>query len=277
MLGPGRMGQGIAIALGATGHHVRLFGRGASQVVPPLVLYPGTWHEATRGAHIVLVATPDGAIADAAEALRAGDAVGPNHAVLHLSGVLDRSALAALTPTGAALGSFHPLQTVADATTAAARLKGAWAGLEGDPGALEAGERLAGWLGMRAVRLSADSKPLYHAAAVFVSNYTVALAAVAARLAQTAGVPADTADRIYHPLLAGTAENLQSSSPAVALTGPIARGDLETVRRHLSALAGDERTLYRLLGLETLALAREAGLEPDSADALERLLQSPPS
>jgi predicted short-subunit dehydrogenase-like oxidoreductase (DUF2520 family) len=125
---------------------------------------------------------------------------------------------------------------------------------------------------MHPVRLSAEAKPMYHAAAVLVSNHTVAVAAVAERLARSAGVPADVATRMYQPLLAGAVENLQRSRPAAALTGPIVRGDVDTVRRHLAALPADLRGLYCAVGREALALARTGGLAPAAADDLERLL-----
>lgn len=270
------MGQGIAIALVAAGHPVTLLSRAPRPVWPPLTLYAGAWDEATREAGIILVATPDDAIETAARSLRDRGAVGPAHVVLHLSGLLDRGALAVLEHTGAALGSFHPLQTVADPRTAAERLRGAWAGIEGDQRALHAAEQLAEWLAMLTVRLEAASKPLYHAAAVMVANYTVALAGVAERLARAAHVPEELAGRIYLPLFAGAAENLRSSSAASALTGPLRRGDVDTLRRHLASLPPDVVPLYRLLGLEALALARVEGLDAATADVLQRLLDGSP-
>jgi predicted short-subunit dehydrogenase-like oxidoreductase (DUF2520 family) len=270
------MGQGIAIALAAAGQRVVLLARRPHPIPPPLTLARGPWREATRDASVILVATPDDAIPDAARLLLDQGAVRASHAVLHLSGLLDRRALAPLEITGAALGSFHPLQTVADPHTAAARLAGAWAGIEGDPAALEAASRLASRLGMHAVRLEPESKPLYHAGAVMLGNYSVALAAVAERLARAAGIAPELAGRIYLPLLAGVVDNLRSMGTAPALTGPVRRGDIGTVRSHLAALPADAISLYRLLALEALGLAREQGLAPAAADPLARLLEGLP-
>jgi predicted short-subunit dehydrogenase-like oxidoreductase (DUF2520 family) len=267
------MGQGIAIALHATGRAAVLLGRRPAPVLEGLRVVVDGWREAAHSADLLIIATPDDAIADAARLLLERGVVHGSHDVLHLSGLLDRSALAPLEHTGAALGSFHPLQTVADARTAPERFRGAWAGIEGDPRALAAGEGLAAQLGMRAVRLQAGAKPLYHAAATIVANYSVALAGVAERLARAAGVEADAAGRLYAPLLAGAAENLRSARPADALTGPLRRGDVGTVRRHLAALPPEVRALYSLLGLEALQLARDAGLEPSTADTLQRMLE----
>ncbi len=258
------MGQGLAIALGGAGVEVLLLARRPRPVSEPLVLFPGTWAEGTGGAHVVLVATPDDAIpAVAAELARAG-AIADSQVVLHLSGLLDRRALDPLDSAGAGLGSFHPLQTIADPRTAPARLIGAYAGIEGDSRAMADGEWLALMLGMHPIRLTAESKPAYHAGAVFAANFLVALAGVAERLAREAGVPPADASRLYLPLLRGAVVNLDAGA-AHALTGPIVRGDVETIRAHLAALTAEDRDLYRRLGLATLPLAREAGLSMEAA------------
>jgi len=258
IIGAGRMGRGLAVALERGGHAVRLLGRDRRP-------------DATSDAQLVLIAVPDDAITAVAADLVAERAVDARQVVLHLSGVLDRAALRPLASIGAGLGSFHPLQTVAEPAAAPDLLRGAYAGIEGDERALAAGERLAAMLGMRAVRLAPGAKPAYHAGAVIASNYAVALAAVAERLARRAGVPAADARSLYLPLMRGTLANL-ALGPASALTGPIRRGDEATVRRHLAALSAEERRLYRELGLVTVELAREAGLPEPQAAAIERAL-----
>ena len=258
IVGAGRMGRGLAVALERGGHAVRVLGRDRRP-------------EETRDAQLVLLAVPDDAIETVAAELADARAIGDQQVVLHLSGLLDRAVLQPLASTGAALGSFHPLQTVADPTMAPELLRGAYAGLEGDERALAAGERLAASLGMRPVRLAPGAKPSYHAGAVIASNYAVALAAVAERLARRSGISAADAGSLYLPLMRGTLANL-ALGPAAALTGPIRRGDEATVRRHLAALPPGERSLYRELGLVTLELAREAGLPAPQAAAIERAL-----
>lgn len=267
------MGQGIAIALGAVGGRVTLLGRSPRPIPAPLTLATPPWTAVIRDAGLLLIATPDDAIPAAARDVAALDAVRQHQVVLHLSGLLDRTALAALQPTGAALGSFHPLQTVADPASAPRRLAGACAGVEGDARAIEAGERLARLLGMRPVRIAAAAKPLYHAAAVIAGNYPAALASVAERLARAAGIAPELAGSMYLPLIAGAAENLLAVGPGQALTGPVRRGDLETLRRHLAALPPDLLPLYRVLGLEAVQLAAAHGLDEASAAAVRRVLK----
>ena len=272
IIGAGRMGQGLGLALKRRGYKIALVARTARDVTPPLMLHQGSRAEATSGAELVLIATPDDAIGTVAAELAAEGAITRDQVVLHLSGLLDRRVLLPLEETGAGCGSFHPLQSVAEAATAAERLKGAYVGIEGDDRALVAAERLANTLRMIPVRIPAAAKPAYHAGAAFVANYTVALVGVAERLARAAGVPPEIAAHIYLPLLGGAVANLNAMGPAAALTGAVRRGDEHTIRAHLDALSGDDRTLYRTVSRAAITLAREAGLSEGAAKRVDEAL-----
>jgi predicted short-subunit dehydrogenase-like oxidoreductase (DUF2520 family) len=272
IIGAGRMGQGLGLALKRRGYKVVLLNRGPREVIPPLVLHQGSRAEATADSELILLATPDDAIAAVAAGLAAERAVTRDQVVLHLSGLLDRAALVALEETGAGLGSFHPLQSVAEPATAAERLKGAYVGVEGDERALVAAERLANTLRMIPVRIPAEAKPAYHAGAAFVANYTVALVGVAERLARSAGVSEEVASRIYLPLLGGAVANLTSLGPAASLTGAVRRGDVQTLQAHLEALSSADRKLYKIVGKAAVALAREAGLSGEAAARVDAIL-----
>jgi predicted short-subunit dehydrogenase-like oxidoreductase (DUF2520 family) len=230
--------------------------------------------QAVTGANTVILAVPDDAIAIVAAELARAGAIAGDQVVLHLSGLYGRAALEALAPTGAALGSLHPLQSVSDPETAAERWRGAYAAIEGGPRAIAEAERLARLLGLEPIKLSTKQKAVYHAGAVLVGNYSVALAGAAARLAASVGVSPELAARMYIPLLRGAVENLGAQSPASALTGPVRRGDLSTNQAHLEALDPGDRRLYAILGLEALRLAREAGLDPGKAESIARVLGS---
>jgi predicted short-subunit dehydrogenase-like oxidoreductase (DUF2520 family) len=266
------MGQGLGLALKRRGYKVVLLNRGPREVIPPLVLHQGSRAEATADSELILLATPDDAIAAVAAGLAAERAITRDQVVLHLSGLLDRTALVALEETGAGLGSFHPLQSVAEPATAAERLKGAYVGVEGDERALVAAERLANTLRMIPVRIPAAAKPAYHAGAAFVANYTVALVGVAERLARSAGVSEEVASRIYLPLLGGAVANLTSLGPAASLTGAVRRGDVQTLQAHLEALSSDDRKLYKIVAKAAVALAREAGLSGEAAARVDAIL-----
>lgn len=270
IIGAGRAGRALALALTRAAVPVHVCVRRATALPAPLECSLGPWNEVLAKADVVLLTVPDDAIGDAATAIR--EASLAQAVVLHVSGLRDRSALSALEGRARGLGSFHPLQTLAGDSEAAGRLRAAFAVLEGDAAAVEAGRGLASALGMEALVIEAAQKPRYHAAAVIVSNYTVTLVAVAAKLAREAGVPAEAASRIFLPLLLGTVKNLELLGPASALTGPIRRGDVGTIDAHLGALTTDDRRLYAVLGLRAVELAKEAGLDETRAEELVRRL-----
>jgi predicted short-subunit dehydrogenase-like oxidoreductase (DUF2520 family) len=259
------MGQGLGLALKRRGYRVLLVNRSSRDIIAPLILHQGSLAEATSEAELILIATPDDAIEQVAAELAARGGITHDQVILHLSGLLDRRALLPLEASGAACGSFHPVQTVADPGSAAERLKGAYVGIEGDERALVAAERLANTLRMVPVRIPAEAKPAYHAGASFVANYTIALVGVAERLARSAGVPDEVAAKLYLPLLGGAVANLTALGPAASLTGAVRRGDVHTIRAHLQALGPEDRELYRAVGRAAVALATEAGLDAAAA------------
>jgi predicted short-subunit dehydrogenase-like oxidoreductase (DUF2520 family) len=271
IIGAGRAGVSLGLALARAEYVVRLHARRPKHVPPPLTLSTGPLPAWLAEADIIILAVPDDAVVAVASELSAARWVTKPQVVLHLSGVLDREALSLLEPSGAALGSLHPLQTLSDPATAPERLRGAVAAVEGDPRAVEAAAALARGAGMEPVPVSAARKSLYHAAAVVASNFVVALAGVARRLFTDAGVPDETARKALAALMAGAVDNLRAAGPEAALTGPVARGDVATVRRHLEVLRGADAELYRTLSRAALDLAR---LDPDRRRAIQKLLDS---
>jgi len=284
VIGPGRAGVGLALALARVGYDVRVHGRrarGGSSHPPtlpsPLTLTTGPgdrpppWLAEVR---VVLLAVRDDAIRPLAETLRGAKALGPEHVVLHLSGVQGQEALGPLVTSRAALGSLHPLQTIVEPERAPERLHGAWAAVEGMPAAVEMAERLAGDLGMRPFRITAKAKAVYHAGAVFASNYFVVVEAVAQRLLRHAGLTDEQAWEALRPLVEGTLENMkrQEGGPAAALTGPVKRGDVETLLRHLGSLTVDDAKLYQSLGRAALELAQKQGMTEAQAEKLAEAL-----
>jgi predicted short-subunit dehydrogenase-like oxidoreductase (DUF2520 family) len=193
---------------------------------------------------------------------------------LHLSGELSTDALAPLYHRGYAIGSMHPLMAVADPWLAGDRLVGAAFAMTGDPVANTAARRLVSALGGVPLTIAATQRPLYHAAAVVASNYLVALTGAAVRMLVEAGVDDEDAVRALLPLLRGTLDNIQQLGVRAAVTGPIARGDVDTVRLHLARLSPGDRVLYSGLGLELLRLAQAAGLDERRAAEIEALLTS---
>jgi len=220
----------------------------------------------------VILTVRDDAITPLATSLATARAIGERHVVLHLSGAQGQEALGPLVPSRAALGSLHPLQTIVEPELAPGRLKGAWAAVEGMPRAVEAGERIAQDLGMRPFRIATKSKAIYHAGAVFASNYLVVVEAIAQRLLRHAGLSDADAWAALRPLVEGTLENLSRHEPREALTGPVVRGDTATIVRHLESLAVDDAKLYRALGRAALELAQKQGMDDETAEKVAEAL-----
>ena len=260
--------MGLGLALAGAGYTVELHGRTKKAVPRPLTLTvgpgdaPPPW--IARPA-VVILAVRDDAIRPLASALAAAAAIDARQVVLHLSGVHGQEALGPLVGSRAALGSLHPLQTISEPERAAERLKGAWAAVEGMPRAVEAAEQLAQNVGLRPFRIASQAKPMYHAGAVFASNYIVVVEAVAQRLLRHAGLTDAEAWQALRPLVEGTIENLGRVGPLGALTGPVARGDEATIRRHVEALTQDDAALYRVLGRAALELAQKRGMDEGTA------------
>ncbi len=163
-----------------------------------------------------------------------------------------------LARRGARAASLHPVQSFPRRDLPASVFKGITWGIEGDDRAAEAATAIARSLGGHVLLLAAKDKTRYHAACVLASNALVALEWTAVGVLEEAGVGPDAAVRTLLPLVQGTLQNVKSLGLEDALTGPILRGDVDTVRRHLAALKADPaaRRIYASLGLQTLRLAR---------------------
>jgi predicted short-subunit dehydrogenase-like oxidoreductase (DUF2520 family) len=184
--------------------------------------------------------------------------------------------LAGVRAAGGWQGSLHPLQAFADVETALATLPNSFFFLEGDDEAVDVLRSLVISLEGRPVRIDSASKVLYHAAATAASNYLVTLLDYATGLMVKAGVPPDVALPALLPLVQGTVRNLDAVGLPDALTGPIARGDVGTVRAHLDALRrapGDLVRVYVALARKTVEVAlRKGRIEKEAADQILRLM-----
>ncbi|NRR32176.1 DUF2520 domain-containing protein [Oxalobacteraceae bacterium] len=215
-------------------------------------------HTALREADVILLAVGDDQIAPACAALAAAV---PLHGVIvfHCSGALASSQLEAARAAGAFVASVHPIRSFADPAAVAAQFGGTFCGVEGDAAALDILAPALHDIGARSVAIDAAAKTVYHAAAVFASNYLVTVLDAALRAYQAAGVPEEIARQLARPLAQESMDNVFRLGAAPALSGPVARGDMATVARQQQALAAwDAATgaLYQALVPATQDLAR---------------------
>ncbi|MDX1617147.1 MAG: DUF2520 domain-containing protein [Balneolaceae bacterium] len=207
---------------------------------------------------VLFLTVPDDAVEQTALELtgRIGDLTGIT--VAHCSGNLTSRALKAATDRGATAAAFHPIQTFTY-ESGPADFEGIYISLEGDDAAVELLTGIAGRLGATPLPVSQEAKPFLHAGAVMASNYLVSLLDAAGKISELGGVEPMVARRALMPLVRTALENASSGNLPEALSGPIARGDVHTVRSHLNLLEHNPGllSLYKQLGLRALELARK--------------------
>ena len=267
VIGSGRLGTTLAVALERRGYSIqslvarnvqsarkaaRLLGNEEQLEVQVLA---GKELRSLKPADVFLITVPDDQIAGVAAELSRLEFTAT---VFHTSGALSSDVLNPLRQKGWHTGSIHPLLSVSNAGDA---IDGAFWSVEGDKSATRLGKAIVQSLGGKSFFIRSEDKPLYHAAAVMVSGNVVALFDVALEMLAACDIKRETAQHILLPLITSTVRNLETKDPARALTGTFARGDLETVKRHLAALKDSNLTdaleLYRALGKRSLKLTKE--------------------
>jgi predicted short-subunit dehydrogenase-like oxidoreductase (DUF2520 family) len=224
---------------------------------------------------ILFLAVPDGVVSSfAAELARLP--ISHRASIVHVSGTLGLDALASLRPRHP-IGSFHPLQSFPAPRTPDS-FRGITVAVDASTPSLRRRlAKLARDIGARPRHVDDRQRALYHASAVFASNFLIAVVYEGVRSLEELGWPRADAERALIPLVEGAVANLRRLGTVKALTGPIKRGDVDTVERHLKALHGVRRrpqleAIYRMLGQVALEIAREAGLQPAAAERIKRAL-----
>jgi predicted short-subunit dehydrogenase-like oxidoreductase (DUF2520 family) len=238
----------LAIAAAASGHQIVGVVPGPSGFVPVGVGRALGPHEPIE-CDLCIISTPDAVIEAVADALRTRMA-GVRHAC-HLSGFTSVEVLSDLRDEGIGVGSFHPVQTLADSAASAQTLRGAHAAVTGDESTAHLLHGFAESLGMIAFDLADDLKPIHHAAATAAANFVTAALGVSAGLGASSGIPLD----VYGPLARQAVENALEFGPERALTGPVSRGDLATVSGQLDVAAGVSEPVGRAFASMVAATA----------------------
>ncbi len=226
-------------------------------------------------AELVFITTPDGAIAPVASEIRWH--AGQN--VVHCSGADSTDILEPAKKSGAQAGAFHPLQTFASVKQAIDNMPGSTFAIEAEEPLLTSLKEMAATLGGHWIELKAGDKVVYHAAAVIACNYLVTLVKLATDLWQTFDIPAQQASQALLPLIRGTIHNIETVGIPQCLTGPIARGDTGTIRKHIEALekvAPNVLSTYCELGRQTISVALAKGrINEQQAEELQNILKQP--
>jgi predicted short-subunit dehydrogenase-like oxidoreductase (DUF2520 family) len=230
-------------------------------------------------ANVIIIAVRDPQLDETIEEVIAASRDGRlarGSVVLHTSAIAEPAGLAKLGESGFPGGTFHPLVPFGDPEVAAELLRKGWVGIDGENAARNASRRLASHLGARTLDIPAGKKPAYHAAAVISSNFPVVLASVAGHLLHEIGVPDSSAYQAVESLMSGALANLKQALPDDALTGPIVRGDAETVAKHVRALEkqGSALDVYRALSAAAVEIARYRGVDQKKLAVLTGLLRS---
>jgi predicted short-subunit dehydrogenase-like oxidoreductase (DUF2520 family) len=278
-IGAGTVGTALAVRLSQSGYPVVAVASRSQASAQKLADAVGgcrvfdSNQAAADNAELIFITTPDDAIAPVAAEIKWH----PGQSVIHCSGADSVDILEPAKKAGAQVGAFHPLQTFASLKQAIDNMPGSTFALEAEEPLLTTLKEMAAALGGNVVVLKASDKVLYHTSAVIACNYLVTLVKVASDLWQSFGVPPQKATQALLPLLRGTLHNIETIGIPNCLTGPIARGDIGTINKHLDALeqtAPHLLTTYRELGRQTVPIALAKGkIDQSQAKELESVLR----
>lgn len=277
-IGAGRLGKALAWSFAAAGLRVRAAASSNAASARELAEgVPGCEAMAAQavvdGCDLVFLTTPDSAISTTCASLRWH----PGVSVVHCSGVTEVDTLYAARDQGAFIGGFHPMQTFGDPAAAVASLPGSTITIEAEEPLNAILVMLAGQLGCRVNRLPPGMRARYHAAAGFTSQFINALFAEAARVWESWGATEAEALQAMLPMARGTLASIESAGIARGMPGPVSRGDVGSVEKHVAALAAlSEHSLnfYRTLCASTIPLAVERGsIDEDTARRLRQVLR----
>jgi len=280
-IGAGTVGTALALRLSDRGYRVVAVSSRSQSSAEKLAQAITGCHAVNdkqavaEAAELVFVTTPDDAIAPVVSEITWHH----GQSVVHCSGADSTEILEPARKQGAQVGAFHPLQTFASVRQAIDNIPGSTFALEAEEPLLTTLKDMAIVLDGQWIELKSSDKVVYHAAAVIACNYLVTLVKLATDLWQTFNIPADQATKALMPLLRGTLNNIDNVGIPQCLTGPIARGDTGTIKKHLDALyevAPSVLSTYRELGLQTIPVALGKGrINHEQADELQAILSQP--
>ena len=279
-IGAGTVGSALALRLSSKGYQVvavssrgQTSARNLAQLITCRAFDNN--QDVADAAELVFITTPDDVIATVASEVQWH----PEQNVVHCSGADSTQILEPAKKLGAQVGVIHPLQTFASAKEAIENMPGSTFALEAEEPLLTTLKEMATALEGYWIELEAKDRVVYHAAAVIACNYLVALVKLATDLWQTFNIPTPQATQALLPLIRGTIHNIETVGIPQCLTGPIARGDTGTIKKHLEALQKVAPAIlptYRELGLQTIPIALAKGrINQKQAQELQELMKQP--
>ena len=282
IIGPGKVGTAVGYLLRLAGYSIAaLSGRSPENLRLALTYTGGEAYteasEAAKRADCILITTSDDAIASVCENIVQKGAITAGKKVIHMSGAGGLDLLASARSCGASVASIHPLQSFADIEGAIKNIPGSMFGITSDERIQEWCVGLVNDLGGTPFFILDEDKPLYHAAACMASNYLTTLMHIVEEIYASLGVKQEDVLKAFWPLVKGTLQNIESKGTIQALTGPIARGDVGPIEKHLAALRKsfpELLPLYCVIGNETVGLGlKKKTLTPDKAQIIKTLLK----
>ncbi len=241
ILGLGKVGTAFGYLLKSAGYRiVAVASRSISSLHQGVAFTGGnpctSFSDAAAGAECIFITTADDAIQSICDKISQEGCTGPGKKVIHMSGAGGLDLLASARKTGAYVASIHPLQSFADVEGAINNIPGSTFGITANDDIKNWAVQIVRDVGGISFFIPEADKTLYHAAACMASNYLTALMHTVEEIYVSLGMPRDAAIRAFWPLVRGTFKNIEMKGTVSALTGPVARGDIGTIRKHLEAL-----------------------------------------
>ncbi|QXM07091.1 Rossmann-like and DUF2520 domain-containing protein [Crassaminicella indica] len=230
--------------------------------------------ELVKNIDILFITTSDDAIKKVCDYLVEKKLLSEGKILVHMSGAASSNILKNAKEAGCFIYSLHPLQAFADIQKAVDDLKNTFFSIEGDEEKLHVLENILKTLGNPYFKLTDNQKSIYHMAACVVSNYLVTLMDYGLSLFASIGIDERQGYKALYPLIEGTIKNIDRLGTKEALTGPIARGDVGTIKNHIAALKDNVEALdfYKFMALKTIELAKNKDENKDLKD-LENILK----
>jgi predicted short-subunit dehydrogenase-like oxidoreductase (DUF2520 family) len=282
ILGLGKVGTAIGFLLKSSGYRiVSIASRSASSLSRGITYTGGkpykNFSDAAAQAECILITTSDDAIASVCEKISSKGSINPGKKVIHMSGAGGLNLLESAHNAGANIACIHPLQSFADVEGAIKNIPGSTFGITAEEKIKEWSVQMVRHLGGIPFFVSDVDKPLYHIAACIASNYLTTLMHMVQEIYQSLGLNHEDAVRAFWPLVKGTMSNIETKGTIQALTGPVSRGDIGTIKKHIHALRNKMPSFleaYSILGILTADLGLEKKtLSPRNAELIKKILE----